>query len=207
MSTQRLATELMEHIIDILGTDPREDSLPALLACSTANSALLNTSQKHIFHTVVLYSHSVDTPRWFTPPAPEIEVQCDRTELFLRSIADSPRLCSYVKELTCRFNNGSRCDSSLIHTIVCDLPSIVSFGMEIYNPPPKNQPVAGIQMDQDSFNDIVALLRQPQLEVLRLEPLAGFPLEALYLAPGLKKLVLRNCDPPFLVEDYEFPTE
>lgn len=194
MTTQRLATELMEHIIDMLGDGPREECLPALLACSTTNSALLNTSQKHVFRNVTLHSYEPETYHWFQGTTPEVQAQCERTRLFLRSVVGNSRLSSYVKELSCRFNDGSFCDSKFIHTVVQELRNVVHFTIGAYkNHSADPGSVVGIRINQNAFNDMVALLRQTQLETLRLESLSSFSLEALRVAPGLKTLILHDC--------------
>jgi hypothetical protein len=89
----QLATELLQHIVEMLAEGPSGGCLQALIACSTTSSALLYVNQKHTFRFVVLYAHPKGT-RYHQSLSGipgeifhGIHAGCDRTYLLLRTLS------------------------------------------------------------------------------------------------------------------------
>ena len=193
MAPPSLANEILQHVIEKLAEGPRDDWLQSVIACSTTNSALLPISQKHIFKSVTLYSHYTNTYEGAAAPIrARINLAIEKkTGLFLRTMAKSPHLGSYVKELTYRLNTGSVHKGGFVLRAIHQLPNVESLCEGIYNLP-QNAGIIGIGLDEETISMVAELMRGPQLARLELDSLLGFPLESLRVAEGLKTLVLRE---------------
>ena len=182
MTSQRLATELILRIVDTLGERSRHECTGALIACSTANSALLHTSQEIIFRKVSLYSHPCSIYKDLDEPIQglsrrDIDDLGESTRLFLRSVKESPHLRSYVKDVTFRICDASEECSRVVHHAIRTLPNVVTFDMGLYD-------LSGMGIDQDILDTIVWLMQYAKLETLRVEAFLGFPWEVLQRRQG-----------------------
>ncbi|TEB03957.1 hypothetical protein FA13DRAFT_1723537 [Coprinellus micaceus] len=197
MSSQRLATEIILHIVEVLGESNTYGCIPALIACATTNSALLRTSQEMLFRKVSLCSHHDSIYDDLNEPiqglsTPEIDALGESTRLFLRSMKESPHLHLYVKDVTFHFCDCSEDSSHVVHQEIHKLPNIVSFSTGLYNVP-GDFSVSGMGVDQDTIDTIVSLMQHGKLETLQIDSILGFPLEILRASKRLKTLALLNC--------------
>ena len=198
MTSQRLATELILRIVETLGEGSRQDQcIPALIACITANSALLRTSQEIIVREVSLYSHPRSVYKDLDGPIEglsrrDIDDLGETTRLFLRSVKASSHLRSYVKDITFRICDASEECSRVVHHAIRTLPNVVMFDMGLYNVP-GDFGLLGMGIDQDTLDTIVWLMQHAKLETLRVEAFLAFPWEVLRASTGLKTLILSDC--------------
>ncbi|KAJ3502611.1 hypothetical protein NMY22_g18526 [Coprinellus aureogranulatus] len=219
MPSQRIATELIQHIVQKLGELPREEGIPALIACSTANSALLETSQKQIFRCVALYSYSherYDLPQG-TPVhdnaaaglPTNIESLHRSTYLFLGTILRNQRLASYVTDLTYRFDRYTRGDdgTDAVLQAIRQLPAIINLYVGIYNLPTEPRGLGSLTMDSVLGLPLEIIRASPRLETLILRETATFPGEfglpsaELSMTPRLRNL---TCDHASVYEGVGF---
>ena len=124
----KLATELLQHIVELLAEGPRAECLQALIACSTASSALLYASQKYIFRSLVLYTDLKGTEYHQSlygvcgEISHGIHAGRDRTNLLLlRTLSRSPRLSLYVRDLILRCGRSPSRSDPFALRIICQL--------------------------------------------------------------------------------------
>ena len=133
MSSQHLATELLQHIVEKLGEDNEtKEGLQTLLACSTTHSALLDVSQKHIFRSVTLYDRVPELPGG-TPL--DSDARCDRTQLLLRTFREHPRFVPLVHNLSYYFSPGCSSRPGALLDPLRQFPNVESLLVGFYASP------------------------------------------------------------------------
>ncbi|TEB20437.1 hypothetical protein FA13DRAFT_1717702 [Coprinellus micaceus] len=174
-----LANEILQHIIEKLAEGPQDDWLHALLP----------TSQKHIFKSVTLYSHPTDTYGGAATPiratiTVTIKINCKKTRLFVRTMAENPHLGSSVRK------------SGFVLRAIRQLPNVECLCVGIYNLP-SNAGTIGIWLDSLLGFPLESLRAAEGLKTLVLREIAhapgeyGLPPDALSFIPKLENLV---CD-------------
>ena len=100
MPLRKLPLEITDLVLDELGAGPPNECLANLLACCTATKAFVKQCQKHIFHSVTLFSAHIESHQ-VSEEAEEARRQVQRRSLlFARTIARRPHLRPYVREVT-----------------------------------------------------------------------------------------------------------
>ena len=90
----KLPPDVLHHIIDILGTETRENYFSDLGACSLTCHALLGMTRKYTFRHVELW----DDPTY----------KRKSTERFCQLLEDAPAISNLVKELTLFYRMGKQ---------------------------------------------------------------------------------------------------
>lgn len=189
MSSQRLATELLQHIVEKLGEDNEtKEGLQALVACSTTNSALLDVSQKHIFRSVTLYDQVPELPR----PTPLDSDACyERTQLLLRTFQENPRFVPLAQSLSYYFSPGFSGRPGALLDSIRQFANVETLLVGFYASP-INRGVVASTFDEETLSAVFDIMKRPRFRKLVVDSVLSFQMEMIRGAPGMQELILRN---------------
>lgn len=189
MSSQHLATELLQHIVEKLGEDNEtKEGLQALVACSTTNSALLDVSQKHIYRSVTLYDQVPELPG----RAPlNYDARYERTQLLLRTFQENPRFVPLARNLSYYFSPGFSGRPGALLNSIRQFTNVETLLVGFYASPIDRGVVAST-FDEETLSAVFDIMKRPRLRKLVVDSVLSFQMEMIRGAPGMQELILRN---------------
>ncbi|KAJ3500834.1 hypothetical protein NMY22_g19128 [Coprinellus aureogranulatus] len=192
MVLQSLPKELTDLILDEVARMPRQECLPALIACSTVHRSFVGTCQKYIFQTVTLTC----PPETYSPLDSHYEVY-EASVLWAESVASRPELGASIRHLTLQIDdrNISGPNKDLVLDAIGQLSGVESLCLEgilaLLRGEEGRFPIP-VTMDPETISTIATLFQQSKIRRLRAEGINDFPSEIFTNGLCVEELLLHS---------------
>lgn len=184
--------ELLNLFIEHLAQQPSESSIPGLLSCSLVNSAFRDICQKYIFASIRLWPEKPNHPS-------EDRVPSHTASLVIRSLLENPGLGAYVRRLDYQVGAFPRDDDDGLDSVLRVLEMLtriedLKLGIRSGTSGMAMRTFPAYSECSRWTHAIRSLVQRPTLEILRLQSIGDFPLDA--LSTSIRSLCLQraSCD-------------